>query len=604
MLPIRFMVKYLMLFPKHHSFAIRYGGQKKKNLSVKLKLLFLTIPLIACIVVLMIFAAVKVRQTEEELSSVYYETLYKTSELLINADRDLYQADVDVVEIYLAREYIPDDQFKVMVADYEENVQQVYDRVNEADSIAAKFPSLYNEVLEGSSDTFGSLMSQTKNALDTWKGMVDLNSGGGEQFEAISAQFSNARDPLGDMGDIVEQWAQKEHDVLRAKNTRTIAVSAVIFITISVALLVLAIYIMMLITKGLNEATDKINLLADGNLNVDFDESKVGNDEVGTIYKSAAKLAEKLGSIIRQTKQMSGNLKSSGSDLADSSGQATAASGQVSDAVNEVSKGAVSQAESVQTAATDTDGIGRDIETITDNVGQLDGYAQEMKLSCDRTMEAMDQLISQSREVTESVHEIDKTIQSTNESARGIAKFSEAIMDIASQTNLLSLNASIEAARAGEAGKGFAVVADEIRQLADQSRKSADEIKAIVETLLADAEASVDVMKRLNENFDQQGQMLDSTQQEIAGMAANVGNVSDSAVQISDRVQTLNNAKANLVEIIQDLSAISEENAASTEETNASMQELNATFSVINESALQLQQLADDLEDTISYFKD
>ena len=575
-----------------------------KNLSVKLKLLILTVPLIICVAVLIIFAAVNIRQTEEEMSAVYYETLYKTSELLINADRDLYQADIDVVEVYLAREYIPDDQFKEMVSDYEENVQQVYDRINEADSIASKVPSLYNESLEGSGDSFGSLMAQTKKAMDTWTAMVDLNTGGGEQFEAVTAQFSNVRNPLGDMGDIVEQWAQKEHDVLRAENTRTIAVSAVIFIVISLVLLALAIYIMIIITKGLNEATEKINLLADGNLNVDFDEDKVGNDEVGTIYKSAAKLADKLGSIIRQTKQMSGNLKTSGSDLADSSGQASAASGQVSDAVNEVSKGAVSQAESVQTAATDTDGIGRDIETITDNVGQLDGYAQEMKLSCDRTMEAMEQLISQSREVTESVHEIDKTIQSTNESARGIAKFSEAIMDIASQTNLLSLNASIEAARAGEAGKGFAVVADEIRQLADQSRKSADEIKAIVETLLSDAEASVDVMKRLNENFDQQGQMLDSTQQEVAGMATNVSNVSDSALQISDRVQTLNNAKANLVEIIQDLSAISEENAASTEETNASMQELNATFSVINESAVQLQQLADELEDTISYFKD
>ena len=132
---------------------------------------------------------------------------------------------------------------------------------------------------------------------------------------------------------------------------------------------------------------------------------------------------------------------------------------------------------------------------------------------------------------------------------------------------------------------------EEIRQLADQSKKSADEIKAIVETLLADADASIDVMKRLNENFEQQGQMLDSTQQEIAGMASNVNNVSGSAVEISEHVETLNTAKANLVEIIQDLSAISEENAASTEETNASMQELNATFSVINDSAGQLQQL-------------
>ena len=575
-----------------------------KNISVKLKLLILTVPLILCIIILVIFAGSEIRSTSEKVSEVYYDTLFKTSNPLTNADRDLYQAYVPVVEILLAREYITEDQLASLMADYDENVAQVEERIQAADEIASKVPSLYNDVLAGSSDSFSSLLSRTKSELATWKSMVDLQNGGGEQFEAVSAQFSNVREPLGELGDIVEQWANEEHAVLEKDNTKTIVTSAIIFGVISLALLLLAIYIMLLITRGLAEATDKINQLADGDLKVEFDESCVGNDEVGTIYRSAAKLAGKLGSIISQTKQMSGNLKTSGSDLADSSNQASQASSQVTDAVGEVSKGAVSQAESVQTAATDTDGIGRDIETITDNVGQLDSYAQEMKLACDRTMEAMDQLISQSREVTESVHEIDKTIQSTNESARGISKFSEAIMDIASQTNLLSLNASIEAARAGEAGKGFAVVADEIRQLADQSRKSADEIKAIVETLLADAEASVDVMKKLNDNFDQQGQMLDSTQQEVAGMATNVNNVSDSAVQISERVQTLNSAKANLVEIIQDLSAISEENAASTEQTNASMQELNATFSVISESAVQLQSLADELEDTISYFKD
>ncbi|MBR4530086.1 MAG: hypothetical protein IKO80_07400 [Lachnospiraceae bacterium] len=575
-----------------------------KNLSVKLKLLILTIPLIACIVILLIFAGVQIRNTEADVSEVYYDTLFKTSSLLINADRDLYQAHVAAVQIILARDEMGEAKVAEYYADYEENVQQVADRLKQADDIAKQEPTLYSEALAGSGDSFSALMQRTEAQLDIWTNMTDVRVMEPMEFEAYEAQFSAVREPLGDMGDIVEQWAGEEKKIVESRNNKLIVTSCIVFGLISVLLLLLAVYIMLLITRGLAEATDKINQLADGDLRTEFDESRVGNDEVGMIYKSAARLADKLGSIISQTKQMSGNLKVSGSDLADTSGQASSASGQVSEAVNEVSKGAVSQAESVQSAAADTDGIGRDIETITDNVGQLDSYANEMKLSCDRTMEAMEELIAQSREVTASVQEIDKTIQSTNESARGISKFSEAIMDIASQTNLLSLNASIEAARAGEAGKGFAVVADEIRQLADQSRKSADEIKAIVETLLADAEASVDVMQRLNENFEQQGQMLDSTQQEVAGMAANVENVSGSAVQISERVQNLNNAKANLVEIIQDLSAISEENAASTEETNASMQELNATFSVINESAGQLQQLADELESTISYFKD
>ena len=86
-------------------------------------------------------------------------------------------------------------------------------------------------------------------------------------------------------------------------------------------------------------------------------------------------------------------------------------------------------------------------------------------------------------------------------------------------------------------------------------------------------------------------------------MAENVENVSGSTNSIATHIDQLNVAKDKLVEIISDLSAISEENAASTEETNASMQELNATFSIITESANTLQKLAEEMAETISYFK-
>ncbi|MBR5115437.1 MAG: methyl-accepting chemotaxis protein, partial [Lachnospiraceae bacterium] len=280
-----------------------------KNISVKLKLLILTVPLILCIIILVIFAGREIQTTSDKVSEVYYDTLFQTSSLLINADRDLYQAYVPVVEIMLARDYIPDSAFQDLVKDYDENCQQVYDRMAKADAIASQVPSLYNEALAGTSDSFSSLMKKTKAEMDTWTGMINLQTGGGEDFEAASAQFSNVRDPLGEMGDIVEQWATEEHAVMEKENTRTIIISAVIFGIISVLLLLLAIYIMLLITSCLKEATEKINQLADGDLKVEFDESRVGNDEVGEIYKSAAKLASKLGSIISQTKQMSGNLK-------------------------------------------------------------------------------------------------------------------------------------------------------------------------------------------------------------------------------------------------------------------------------------------------------
>ncbi len=397
---------------------------------------------------------------------------------------------------------------------------------------------------------------------------------------------------------------RQSEDITRSI-TNVILLLSIITVVMVVALAITGVVIANNTSTKMQGIAAELDKLSQGKINLTIDSATIARkDELGILADGAQTLSNKLGDVIRTTVKMSNELKKEGNELSTSAGQATEASELVSNAVDEIAKGAVSQADSIENAAGNTQNIGNDIENIATNVEQLDGYATEMKGACDQAMEALDNLIRSSTEVQVSVKEIGETIDSTNESAKSISTFSEAITSIASQTNLLSLNASIEAARAGEAGKGFAVVATEIGQLAEQSSKSADEIKKIVDQLVADSEASVEVMQKLNDNFGQQSEQLDATKVNMQTMAQNVVNVSTSADNIAELARKLTTAKDQLIEIIADLSAISEENAASTQETNASMQELNATFAVISHSAEELQSLADSLTETISYFKE
>ena len=201
---------------------------------------------------------------------------------------------------------------------------------------------------------------------------------------------------------------------------------------------------------------------------------------------------------------------------------------------------------------------------------------------------------------TDAVARIAKQIETTNESVDKIGNAASLIADIASQTSLLSLNASIESARAGEAGKGFAVVASEIQKLSSQSDSTASKIQEIITDLQNDSKETLEVMRSTEVLVREQYEKLAATKERFKEVGNGINVSKHGTDVIKGNAEVCDSSRVTVVDVISNLS---EENAASTQQTTSSMQELNATINILAETAAKVKEVSDQLNEDMKYFK-
>lgn len=217
--------------------------------------------------------------------------------------------------------------------------------------------------------------------------------------------------------------------------------------------------------------------------------------------------------------------------------------------------------------------------------------------------ESVEDVIKVIEKVNVETRDIQESINSLGSKLIEIEEIAKLINGIASQTDMLALNAAIEAARVGEAGKGFAVVADEIRQLAEASERSVQDIERIIETVLSGGEHLKESTEEMNQKMEVQQNNVATSIHEYKKVTDAISSILPMAAEIEDAATENKNQKDEMVVLVSNVSAVSEELAATTEEVAATTHQFGETIHTLTNMSKQVAESVVELEEKIAHFK-
>jgi methyl-accepting chemotaxis protein len=316
-------------------------------------------------------------------------------------------------------------------------------------------------------------------------------------------------------------------------------------------------------------------------------------DQISQLQVAVRGIITSLQTNIRAVNKQMLDLTTTANTAASSTKDASGGVAQIAKNAGRVSENAEKAAEGVEQIAKAMQDMSAAVEEITSSMEQVSTLSRETNEISKKGAVLAGNAEKSMVEISKSSGSAYEIIMDVDSQMGEIAKIVLLIREIANQTNLLALNAAIEAARAGDAGRGFAVVASEVKSLAQESRKSAERIEDMIETLKTSTDKAATVMKVSKSTVETGAKMVTETLRVFETIVVSVDKVTSAATEVAaateEQAATTEEMTASIHEVADLVDHTAKEAgdaAAATEESSAALDEISRMVAFVNTTAL------------------